>query len=58
MRRLVAAEFLKLRTTRTSWILTAAALGLIAVFQLLNFALKEIRPGTTWPARSSSPASS
>ena len=45
MRRLVAAELLKLRTTRTSWILTAAALGLIAAFHLLNFALKEIRPG-------------
>ncbi len=45
MRRLVAAELLKLRTTPTSWLLAAAALGLVAVFHLLNFALKDIRPG-------------
>ncbi len=45
MRRLVAAELFKLRTTRTSWLLAAAALALIAAFHVLNFALKDIRPG-------------
>jgi ABC-2 type transport system permease protein len=45
VRRLLAAELLKLRTTRTSWILAGAALALVALFHLLNFTLKDIRPG-------------
>lgn len=45
MSALLAAELLKMRTTRTSWVLAGAALGLVVVFHLLNFLLKDIRPG-------------
>jgi ABC-2 type transport system permease protein len=43
--RLVAAEVLKLRTTRTFWGITLAALGLIALVTTLTLALGHHSPG-------------
>jgi ABC-2 type transport system permease protein len=43
--RLVVSEALKLRTTRTFWAITLAALGLIALIGVLTLALSDPKPG-------------